>query len=423
MRNYFSVTQLFLALLVLAVVPGVLQARSDRTIEDSGLFFSVIADRNGFFSLATVDAAQEVLRYELADLTVSFTLADQDQSDFDNPLFCFDFGSSVDSSIKVRATNSSGHLVLDERGLSSDLEYQLNDSRFAFTPSGSTQCFYVGSDGTSEVAEFGLFGVAPVQPADDPNADDLIFADRFELIENRSVRVSFEGVPDSVVAGETFSYDILIQNTGDAALDQLAFQEVFPGNATYFPAALAVGEWTCEGTACPAQTDTTPIRLDSISLPVDGSIRYQVSRTVDAGSTGGSTLVLYAGAVDGAGQEAPFDVAQAEIPVVGVLQQFEVSFTEASPIVTAGGVFPEFTIRAVDSGGNTIKTFDDSVGLTLRSSTATLAVLTTSITWVDGLATISNLDVPSDVEGTDRLIRVEFGDVTGDSATFDIAAP
>ena len=427
MRNYFSVTQFCLTLLIMAAMPGVLQARTDRAIADSGLFFSVVADRTGFFSLAAVDASPEVLRYDLTDLTVAFTLAEQDN--FDNPLFCFYFGSSA-ASVQIRADNASGHLILDERGLSSDLEYHLGDSRLAFTPSEFTQCFYVDASVPAEDATFGLFGVAPAQPEDDQNAEGRIFADGFQIIENPSVSVSFEGIPDSVAAGDTLVYDIVIENSGDVALDQLAFQEIFPGNPTYFPAALVDGTWTCsaaENIVCPPPSENDAIRLEGFSLPAGQSIRYAVSRKVAAGSAGGSMLVLYAGAVDGAGQKAPFDVARAEIPVVGTLQRFEVSFTEANPTVAIGGVFPDFTIRAVDSGGNTISTFNGSVGLTLRDSTATLAVLTPSnITWINGVATISNLDVPSNVEGSGRLIRVEFSEITGDSATFDIdpaAAP
>ena len=428
MRNYFSVTQFCLTLLIMAAMPGVLQARTDRAIADSGLFFSVAADRTGLFSLAAVDASPEVLRYDVAGLTVAFTLADQDQLDFDNPLFCFYFGSSADPAIKLRADNSSGHLVLDERGLSSDLEYHLSDSRLVFTPSEFTQCFYVDSSVPEEDATFGLFGVAPAQPEDDQNAEGRIFADGFQIIENPGVSVSFEGVPDSVAAGDTLVYDIVIENSGDVSLDQLAFQEVFPGNVIYFPAALVEGTWTCletENTVCPPASVDDAIRLESFSLPVDKSIRYQISRTVDAGSIGGSTLVLYAAAVDGPGRDAPFDVDRVEIPIVGAAEKIGVVFVGGTPSsVTEGEAFPDFEVRVLDEAGLVVSNFDGDVELSLRGPEGPIRFLTPSILTISGgVGLAQGILVPDGSAGVDRFIRAGAIDfMPGDSGTFAIQA-
>lgn len=427
MRHSFSVTRFFLVLLLLAVLPGVLQAQSERTIADSGLFFSVLGDRDGFFSVASVDGSTDVFRYELAAETISFSLSDQDQQAgiFDNPLFCFYFGTPNGPSVKIQADNSSGHLVLEERGLSSALEYQLSGGWIGFTPSDSTQCFYIDANATAEEAEFGLFGMAPAVPEEELNPDDRVFADRFQIDLDRSVAVYFDAVPSSATAGDELSYALVIENVGDVELDQLAFQEVFPGNGNYFPAALGPGTWTCTGTACPQPGGQGQIRLENLSLPAGASVRYEISRPLDAQAAGGSTLALYAGAVDGPGSDAPFDVDRVEIPVVGAAERFEVVFVAGTPqSVTVGQAFPDFHVRAVDSNGLLVSGYSGSADLTFRRPEALLSSLNpANVAIVGGEALLQGIPVPDAVEapGDNRFIRASADGMTsGDSEGFSV---
>ncbi|MFP4208958.1 MAG: hypothetical protein ACLFSC_09885 [Wenzhouxiangella sp.] len=426
MRAPSFLTILVSAICLLIVAVGNASAQSNASIADSGLFFSVLGPDNGLFSVASVDSGTDVVRYQLgAESQVVFRLADQDQGMFDNPLFCFDFDNSGDAAVTLEAENSSGQVILGGIGLVSDLDYQVSGGEILLTPSDSTQCFYVGTNDPSEEASFGLFGVAPSSTDTGADPDDLVFSDRFEVIENSSVSVSFEGVPDSVAASDSFSYDVLIQNTGDVALDQLAFQEVFPGNATYFPAALDAGTWDCAGTSCPATTGTGPIRLDSVALPAGESIRYTVSRTVDAGSTGGSTIVMYAGAVDGPGQDATFDVDRVDIPVVGAPETVQVVFVDEAPLsVVEGEPFPDFEVRVLDVSGLLVSNFTGTAELSLRGPDGPIEFLDPSALSISGgVGLATGIVVPNGSAGPDRFLRADVTDLDfGDSEPFDVQA-
>ena len=410
---------------------GALLASEGDIIEDSGLFFSVLGQDDGLFSLATVNEATEVVRYELGeDGVVAFRLADRQDEVFDNPLFCFDFGSQASASIVLNVENSSGHVVLEDVGILSDLEYRLSADSIVFAPSELTQCFYVGTDDVTEAASFGLFGMPPRTTENDVDPDDRIFASRFESESTRGVRVSFENVPSSATAEQGISYDIVIENTGSEALDELAFQEVFPENATYFPAALDAGTWYCEGTACPEGTEDSeetrdPIRLSDLSLPGGETIRFKISRAINAESDGGATIVLYAGAVAGPGKDATFDVDQVEIPVVGAAEVVEVVFSDGTPVsVVAGESFPDFEVRVLDGAGLLVSSFEGSAELSLRRPDGPIAFLSPSTLPISGgVGLATGIVIPENSDGTDRFIRGDVDNLSGDSESFDIQVP
>lgn len=318
--------------------------------------FRILGQQTGSFLIATPDGNQPV-NYDLATRRLSFQTLDLIE-DMNNPLFCFDFsGTGGSTQLRLDVSNSSAQPALVSVPVASAVQYRLSGGSIDFSPGSQTQCFYIG-DG--EEPNFGLFGALPPPPPEpeDPEPDpEVVFQDTFEINIDPRLDIRFVGVPQSVTAGGSLSYSMVVENTGELDLTGVAFQEVFPANINVFPAALEAGSWTCAGTGadCPAASGNGLIRFTGASLPVGGVLEFQITRPVIAASTGGAQIDLYAGIVSGPGSAAAFSVDQAAISVIGA--PVALAFSSASNSVVLGDV-TELVVRVVDAGGNRV--FGDS---------------------------------------------------------------
>lgn len=335
------------------LMPSFASASTD--LELSGLTFKIEGPQTGTFAIASSGGDQAV-SYHLAQGLVSFQTLDYVEQD--NPLFCFDFSSGnggPQPQLRLGVDNSNGHPSLDEIGLSLALQYQLSGGEIRFTPGPQTQCFFIGEDPSSK---FGLFGASPatvIEP--DP---DVFFRDGFELKVTPSLVVRYENLPGTVSAGGSFAYRLVVENAGDTSLNDVAFQEVFPGNASVFPAALDDGSWTCTGSDCPVTSGTGLIRLKGASLGVGESLTFEVVRAVSSSAEGGAQIGLYAGAVAGPGEDAAFGADQASVDVIG--PPVAIVFTNDSSPVGLGEQ-KTLTIQIQDANGNLVDTVSTFVDL------------------------------------------------------------
>lgn len=354
----FSLNNALAALLVFAVPAALAQAASDPSVplEPSAIEFRILGPQTGTFVIATPNGDQAV-RYDLATGRVSFRTLDY--VGLAIPLFCFDFSGQTGSQLSLDVTNSNGHPALDGVRLSSALLYRLEPRAIEFTPDAQTQCFYIG-DGDASV--FGLFGMAPPAPREDPEPDpDLLFQDGFELFTDPRLTVSFQDLPSAVSAGADLTYTLVIENSGDTDLSNVAFQEVFPANTHVFPAALGAGSWNCSGAACEAATGTGLIRFSDAELAVGESVSFEITRPVAASAQAGAQISLFAGAVNGAGAAASFGADQAEISVIGPPAQL--AFT--GDVLPVGvGETVSLAIEVQDANGNRIPVDDRTIQVT-----------------------------------------------------------
>lgn len=281
----------------------------EANLAPSDLVFRISGTQTGTFRIAA-DSDGDAVTYDLATSEVAFRLFDSAQSGFDKPLFCFDFAASPNPQLRLDVSSGSGHVALDSFALASGLEYRLTGSVIAFNPAGSVQCFYTG-DGASPA--FGLFGRQPPEPP-----EHLVFRDRFEDGARGALSIRFDGLPGSVAAGAVLTFRLIVENTGEVALSQVSFQEVFAGNAQVHGAALDAGVWTCAGfggAVCNENTGSGSIRVEGLGLQPGQRLEYTINRT--ASGPAAAAIALYAGVVNGQGGTAVFDVDQASVVIGG----------------------------------------------------------------------------------------------------------
>lgn len=279
----------------------------------SAVFFKINGAESGTFNIGAENGGNAVT-YNLVNREVSFRLFDSVDAGLDNPLFCFDFAAPPGNSQPRLKVRSAGDQVgLDSIRLTLPLQYRLTGTEIIFSPASSVQCFYTG-DGADPV--FGLFGRLPPEPLPEP--EDRFFRDRFEddsALSGLSIR--FENVPTTASAGELLEYNLILENTGGQALTQIAFQEAFAGNESVHGAALNAGAWFCNGIGgaqCPQSAGSGPIRFQGRTLQPGQRLEFLVRR--DAFGPAGAAIALFAGAVNGPGSAAPFDVDQASFVIV-----------------------------------------------------------------------------------------------------------
>ena len=289
-------------------------AQSERNVNlaPSAVFFNINGAESGTFSIGA-ESGGTAVTYNLANKEVSFRLFDSVDAGLDNPLFCFDFAApSANPQLRLKVRGAGEQIALDSINLTSALQYRLTGTEIIFSPSSSVQCFYTG-DGADPV--FGLFGRLPPEPL--PGPADRFFHDRFQDDGAQpGLSIRFENMPSTAAAGELLEYKLIVENTGGQALTQIAFQEAFAGNESVHGAALNFGAWFCNGIGgaqCPASAGTGPIRFVGRSLQPGQRLEFLVRR--DAFGPAGAAIALFAGAVNGPGSNAPFDVDQASFVI------------------------------------------------------------------------------------------------------------
>lgn len=343
-----------------------------------------------------------LLNYNLANDRIDFAVGSTGV--YDSPLFCFDF--SAPEGVTLTATDANGHVVMDSVGMGSDLGYDLAGNAISMSPASSVQCFFKSSNGT-----FGPFGktVNPSRNSPDDNVTDRFFRDDFATypeiqIELTNLRINdpdafeggtFDGV--SVSPGDLITYDLVISNTGEAVAETLAFQELFPGSAS-FDASLSAGDWICidmsETGACPASNGTGPIRFQGVSLPAQSQLVFEINREVTAGSVG--ALNLYAGLVNGAGSQVESDVAEVELGIVGeaVAMAFGTQPSDTTSgdfiLTDSGGAIEVQVVDANDLLVSNYNSTDVTINL-IDGSDNRVGALSDSVPIVDGVAEFSIL--------------------------------
>lgn len=263
-----------------AAVFGIVRSDASAT---SAVTYTLGGESAGLIELAISDRAGDVLG---------------------NPLFCFDFATPPQPTpVRLAVQSMGGGIAVPNIGLNAAVTYDPVAGEIAVTMPPSAQCFFYGVE--PDVPQFGLFGVAPTEqsgPGGDP--DDLVFANRFEA--EMGVSIAFLNVSPGPLLG----YTIEVVNTGQTTLSSLAFQEVFPTSDALYPVGLGPGAWSCTNVSG-SSSGAGPVRFTGQQLGPGQSISCTVSRDL----SGSGTIKLHAGAVSGAGPNAAFDVAVAEVPV------------------------------------------------------------------------------------------------------------
>lgn len=317
-------------------------------------------------------SGSDLLNYDLSTGEISFS-AGVLSPDYDEPLFCFNMGPAQ-TPTTLQVTDANGHLIIDNFDLDASLQYFLADpSTIVVDPILDQQCFFRSDQGV-----FGLYGVAPPEDAGSGDSD-AIFSNRFE--PDVSLSLEYQGVPEFVTPGETVAYDLVLTNTGNADLQNVALQELFPENRVVYAAALESTAWTCTPTGdavCPAASGTAPLRFEQmntsgIDLTAGDSLTFTIERTVNATSVVGESIRLQAGTVtDPLTTNTPFDVAEALMTVIGESAGLNIAAAEA---VADGSDSSTITVTVHDANGNPVP----DVTVNFDSITpATSAVLPTS---------------------------------------------
>jgi uncharacterized repeat protein (TIGR01451 family) len=250
------------------------------------------------YEVIVPDLQSNVLSYDLASGQIIFS-AGVLQPDYDDPLFCFDMAEKPLDGVGLQVTDPNGHLIIDDFVIDTAFQYLLPaPSTLVIETAPEQECFF-----RSDAGVFGLFGQP--EPTDDGAGSDVIFDNRFEI--EQSMDLEFRNVPEYATVGETIDYQIVLTNTGNGDLQDVAFQEVFPNDITVYAGALSVDtDVQCTaggGAVCPgASADPNALRFEAMSasqidMPVGSTLTFAIQRTVDVDSIVGESIQLHAGAV------------------------------------------------------------------------------------------------------------------------------
>lgn len=227
----------------------------------------------------------EVLNYDLDTGLVSFGI--------DGPFFCFDFDTEQ-KPVLLDVINSSGQLVFNQVGMTSDLNFDLGGKEVTITTARGTRCFVDDADG------FRLLE-GEVLPS------TALFRDDFEARRDLSIRYKTEDVP---MPGEIFNYQIIIENTGNVDVELAGFQELYNDTPSTFDAWFVQPYFECfESTNSSGQTSacgTVPdwdelesFRVEDLVIPMGTEVRYEIERRLHPDSILGATVTFMAGTVSG----------------------------------------------------------------------------------------------------------------------------
>lgn len=373
-----NVSTAILTIASFSLLAGSAVAQVDSPRIGSGI--SLVVDGGAQVAVVPViaeTAQSDLLTYDFSTNEIRFA-AGVLAPDYDEPLFCFDLGSPQ-SPVSVEVRDPNGHIVIDNFELATSIEYVLaSPASLLLDPTVNQQCFFRSDQGV-----FGLFGQANVGEV---VPGDLISRDRFE--PDLSLNLEYQGVPSFATPGQTISYDLVVTNTGTADFNDVALQELFPENRGVYAAALNNTAWTCSASGdavCPgASVDPDYLRFEGmnaggVDITAGDSLTFSIDRTVDVTSTTGESVRLQAGVVaDPLASNAPFDVAEALITIIGQSAGLNVAASDATAdsSATTGdtGDDAQITVTVLDSSQNPVPnepvSLDSAGGLTITSQTS-----------------------------------------------------
>jgi uncharacterized repeat protein (TIGR01451 family) len=122
------------------------------------------------------------------------------------------------------------------------------------------------------------------------------------------VQITVSG-PASVVQGNQITYNVTVTNNGPAALSGTDAPTVTDN----LPAGITGITWTCSGSAgasCTA-SGTGNLNTSTLTLPVNGSVTYQILGTVPSNAACGATTIVNTATVDFGGAARYLDPNQA----------------------------------------------------------------------------------------------------------------
>lgn len=396
--------------------------------------FSILAGDPGIFPVITDPSATDSVSYNLDSGEISFSVGVLSTGVYTDPVFCFDAANGGSSAVKLRIYDANGHVVAENFGLSSSLQYLLGFNEITVAPPSTAQCFYRkgGAQGT-----FGLFGnVFDPGPQLDPILDGPIFGDEFASFPELSIE--YENIASSVNLNSQLQYNLVIRNTGNVPANNLSFQEVFPANGNVYDAILTDGNWSCvQDTWCPNGTSasgTGPLRITGLTLPAGATMTYQVTRQVQGNALLAETIDLHAGVISGIGGLARFDVAEKTIAVLGDPVALEFAAQPPSVVILGAPIDSDIMIDVVDDRGNRVTTDNDTeVQIRLLDSNGNEVGSNRLVNWTvvnEGRLVLENLTIDEADPGIGFQLRASADNVafgynisSASSNAFEVTIP
>ncbi len=313
-----SVPRLSMALALAGFATLGLAEDIQRTIEPTPLVFSLTGADLGVFPVVIAQGDTSALSYDLDTGIIQFSVGNASTLRYVDPLFCFDLSGNLAPSVSLQTLDANGDVVISGFGLGTAFNYLLSNDEIRLNPPAQAQCFYR----SATTGNFGLFGRAPAALVEAP--EEMIHSDRFQTTAR--VSVEFVNLPSFLIPGEALTYQVVLSNEGTSSLHNVAFQELYPRNHLLYDSALTAGQWTCDNggssATCPAASNSsaTSMRFTGLELPVGSSLTFNINREVHLDSLTSSITDLRAGVVAGTGTNAPFDVAERTITIIGEAQ-------------------------------------------------------------------------------------------------------
>jgi len=217
------------------VSPYVLDRLQDAPTAERGLFLDPL-----LLDVIGPNGQDELFALTGEDGGVEFASEEREiRLDFAGRLACFDIAPVAASKTRIVGLDQNGYPSVD----------LFNASQFGFSPdlrvvelqsSNSTACFWDVAEDIESDRPFTLFG--------DPVLDEGgLFSDSFER-RSQEISVRYLNVPEQVGLNELFTYEIRIENTGNAAISNAGINELFVGNPGLANAVLATTEGSLECT-------------------------------------------------------------------------------------------------------------------------------------------------------------------------------
>jgi hypothetical protein len=172
------------------------------------------------------------------------------------------------------------------------------------------QCYvFPGGDVAGAIQPSVVASPSDTNAPDAPAPDDLFFANGFEdgtLVAGIDLQTTIQA-PTFGRAGDDISYVVTVFNNGLVAANNVQVRDFF--NSTDAPRLLASTNspnWTCAAVGaatCGQSTGTGYVYLPSASIGPGASLRFSVSRRLDAAAIVGSTVRIQAAAFSQPGDE------------------------------------------------------------------------------------------------------------------------